>query len=149
MINIKKILVPIDFSSATDLLLKYAAIFSAEFGSEIHLLHVIEEEIFHPGNLDDPLHTAEKWESEALQKMKALISKEPYSSLPIYCSVRGGLIYQTIIDEAKEKNIDLIIIASYGQSGFIDSWLGGTTYEVTKKAPCPVLTVKPSDISFF
>ncbi|RCK80767.1 MAG: Universal stress protein family [Candidatus Ozemobacter sibiricus] len=148
MINIKKILVPIDFSETAELSLRYAASFAMEFGSQIHLLHVIEEEAMHPGNLEDPLHTMERWEKEAAEKLAALAARDQYKSLEISHAVRGGLTYETIIDEAQAKGVDLIIIGAHGESGFVDAWLGGTSYEVARKAPCPVLTVKATAHGF-
>ncbi|NLI76714.1 MAG: universal stress protein [Candidatus Riflebacteria bacterium] len=148
MINIKKILVPVDFSESAPLALRYAASFAAEFGAQIHLLHVIEEETMHPGNLEDPLHTAQRWEKEASEKLTALVAKDSYKGLDISHTVKGGITFETIIEEARAKEIDLIIIGAHGESGFVDSWLGGTSYEVARKAPCPVLTVKSSGHGF-
>ncbi|HQL83585.1 MAG TPA: universal stress protein, partial [Spirochaetota bacterium] len=43
MFNPKKILVTTDFSNASDSALKEAADIARKFGSQVHLLHVIEE----------------------------------------------------------------------------------------------------------
>ena len=147
MINIKKILVPVDFSASSDLALKYAASFAMEFGTQIHLVHVIQEEVLHPGNLEDPLHTAARWEKDASFRLNAFIPAQ-YQTLAITKSVRGGIVFEGIIQEACEQEADLIIIGAHGESGIVNAWLGGTAYEVARKAPCPVLTVKPTEHGF-
>lgn len=147
MINIKKILVPVDFSEGSELALRYAASFAVEFGAQIHLVHVIEAEVLHPGNLEDPLNTMASWEAEAKIRLGAFIP-EKFRSLDIIKSVRGGIIFEGIIEEARIREVDLIIIGAHGESGAVDSWLGGTAYEVARKAACPVLTVKPFEHGF-
>ena len=147
MIQLKKILVPVDFSESSKLAFTYAASFSLEFGSEIHLLHVIEEETIHVGSLEDPRHMGEKWEKESLQKLGEFVDA-PYKELPVVLKAIGGEISDTIFSYAQENNVDLIIMGARGQSGFVESLLGSTSYDVARKAPCPVLTVKPYDHPF-
>lgn len=147
MINLKSILVPVDFSLGSKTALDYAASFGADFGSQIHLLCVVEEESISSNIGGDPLNTKERWRKENLKKLDEFIP-EKYRDLDILKRVEGGLTYEAIIKYAKENDINLIIMGSNGQTGFIESWLGGTTYEVTRKAPCAVLTVKPEGFGF-
>lgn len=148
MIDIKKVLVPIDFSEGSKLALRYAATFAAEYGTQIHLLNVIEEEALHAGHLgDDALNTANKWEKENMARLKDFIPSK-INDFDLIKTVKGGLIYETIIDYAKEEEVNLIIMGAHGKSGYIDAWLGGTTYEIARKAPCAVLTVKPTGKGF-
>lgn len=147
MIKINKILVPVDFSEGSELALRYAATFACEYGAQIHLLNVIEEEVLQPGNLDDPLSTASKWEKQNQQQLENFVPKE-LNNLDIIKKVRGGMVYETIIDYAKEEEVSLIIIGAHGRSGFIESWLGGNSYEIARKSPCAVLTVKPQARGF-
>jgi nucleotide-binding universal stress UspA family protein len=73
---------------------------------------------------------------------------EKFSGLDIIKRVKGGLVHEAIIDYARENEVSLIVIGAHGKSGFIDSWLGGTCYEIARKAPCAVLTVKPEAKGF-
>jgi universal stress protein A len=147
MITINKILVPVDFSEGSKLALRYAATFASEYGAQIHLLNVIEEEALHPGNMDDPLGTNEKWEKENLKALNDFVP-EKFNDLDIIKKVKGGLVYESIIQYAAEEGANLIIIGAHGKSGYIDSWLGGNSYEISRKAPCAVLTVKPDGKGF-
>lgn len=147
MIKFNKILVPVDFSEGSELALRYAATFAAEYGAQIHLLNVIEEEVLHAGNLSDPLETASKWEKQNAGQLKNFVP-EKFKDLDIIKTVKGGLVHETILDYARENDVSLIVIGAHGKTGFIDSWLGGTSYEIARKAPCAVLTVKPQAKGF-
>ncbi len=147
MIKFNKILVPVDFSEGSELALRYAATFAAEYGAQIHLLNIIEEEVLHAGNLSDPLETASKWQEQNQKELDSFVP-EKFSGLDIIKRVKGGLVHEAIIDYARENEVSLIVIGAHGKSGFIDSWLGGTCYEIARKAPCAVLTVKPEAKGF-
>ncbi len=147
MIKFNKILVPVDFSEGSELALRYAATFATEYGAQIHLLNVIEEEVLHAGNLADPLETSSKWEEQNLKQLVGFVP-EKFNDLDIIKTVKGGLVHETIIDYARENDVSLIVIGAHGKTGFIDSWLGGTSYEIARKAPCAVLTVKPQAKGF-
>ncbi|HNW12951.1 MAG TPA: universal stress protein [Candidatus Rifleibacterium sp.] len=147
MIKINKILVPIDFSEGSELALRYAATFASEYGAQIHLLNVIEEEVLRAGNLSDPLETSTKWQEQNMKQLESFVPAK-YNDFDIIRKVQGGLVYETIINYAKENEISLIIIGAHGKTGFIDSWLGGNSYEIARKSPCAVLTVKPRGRGF-
>lgn len=147
MIKFNKILVPVDFSEGSELALRYAATFASEYGAQIHLLNVIEEEVLHAGNLSDPLETTSKWEEQNKKQLDSFVP-EKFNDLDIIKKVCGGLVHEVIINYAAENDVTLIVIGAHGKSGFIDSWLGGTSYEIARKAPCAVLTVKPQAKGF-
>ena len=150
MIKLEKIVVPIDFSASSELALKYAATLAGEFAEQspqIHLVHIIEEEEFHPGHFDDPLNLAEKWKERSRTRMKEFTGGSLDKFVVIY-HTDGGLVYDKILSYAKEVAASLIILGAHGKSGFIENWLGGTSYEVARKANCPVLTVKPDGHGF-
>ena len=147
MIKINKILVPVDFSEGSELAFRYAATLAGEYGAQIHLLNVIEEDVLHAGNLFDPMETSSKWHDQNKKLLEEFIP-EKYRSLDIIKHVEGGLVYEKIIDYAKENEVSLIIMGANGKTGFIDSWLGGNCYEITRKSPCAVLTVKPQGRGF-
>ncbi len=49
-----------------------------------------------------------------------------------------------IINYAKEKNIDLIIMNTYGGYKFRrEDFIGSVAERVAQESPCPVITVKP------
>jgi len=48
-----------------------------------------------------------------------------------------------IVRVAKERKVDLIVLASHGRTGLGRILFGSTAEAVVRHAPCPVLVVKP------
>lgn len=52
-----------------------------------------------------------------------------------------GPVVETIVRVAKERGVDLIVMATAGHHGFLDGIRGGTTSHVLTHAPCPILAL--------
>ncbi len=52
-----------------------------------------------------------------------------------------GDVVDHILSCSEEQNMDLIVMATEGQKGFLDALRGSTTMQVLKHAKCPLLTV--------
>ena len=143
----KQILVPTDFSTYSDKALKEAIDIAKQYGSKIHLLHV--NNIVQQCSVDYCMDNAiveelEKQSSERAQKMiEEEIDKFPESkAVTIIPEVKKGTPYDEILKDQKEKNIDLIVIASHGSTGLIHYFIGSVAERVTKGAKCPVLLLR-------
>ena len=53
-----------------------------------------------------------------------------------------------IIRYAKENAIDMIVMGTHGYSGVKHLILGSVAENVVRKAPCPVLTIRPENHQF-
>jgi nucleotide-binding universal stress UspA family protein len=144
-LEIKKILVPIDFSDYSKSSLKYAASFAQKFNSEITLIYVVEPVIYPPdfsmGQIAIPSVNAE-WDLKAKEELEKLGKQEIPGSIKVSIIIKTGKPFLEIIDAAAEENIDLIIIATHGHSGVEHILFGSTAEKVVRKAPCPVLTLR-------
>ncbi len=146
MNEIKKILIPIDFSEHSLHALEYAKFFAGKFNAELILLNVVEPVVFITdltmGQINIP-----SIESELLQKSEEKIN-ELVNSLKNEYNVRGvvklGKPYVEIIEFSKNENIDLIVIGSHGHTGVEHLLFGSTAEKVIRKATCPVLIIRPS-----
>lgn len=141
---IRNILAPIDFSDYSKNALKYATQFAKEFNAKLYLIYVVEPMIYPADfsmgqiaipSIDVDLHARAEEELNNLAK-----TIDP--SLKVETMIRTGKPFVEIIEEAKEKNIDLIIIASHGHTGVEHLLFGSTAEKVVRKAPCPVLTLR-------
>jgi nucleotide-binding universal stress UspA family protein len=63
-------------------------------------------------------------------------------------AVRVGAAFMEIIEYAQSQQIDLIVIGTHGRSGFAHILMGSVAERVVRKAPCPVLSVKPEGHQF-
>jgi len=144
-LEIKKILVPIDFSDYSKNSLKYAVNFADQFNSEITLIYVVEPVIYPPdfsmGQIAIPSVNAE-WDLKAKEELEKLAKQEIPESFKVSVKIKTGKPFLEIIDTAAEENVDLIIIATHGHSGVEHILFGSTAEKVVRKAPCPVLTLR-------
>lgn len=52
-----------------------------------------------------------------------------------------GEVVEHILSCSEEQDMDLIVMSTEGQKGFLDALRGSTTMQVLKQAKCPLLTV--------
>lgn len=142
---VARILVPIDFSESSKDALNYAVQFAKRFGAELILVHIVEPTVYPADfsfaqvgfpNIDEELRNES---AEKLSKLVAQIMED----VPARSVVRTGKAFLEIIGVAKEEAVDLIIMATHGHTGVEHILFGSTAEKVVRKAPCPVLTVRP------
>jgi nucleotide-binding universal stress UspA family protein len=163
MITLKKILVPMDFSSLSVPAIGYALSLAKDHGAEVIILHVLPTEAmrehfsdrFAPGGLaaptEAPIGLARQPDVEGLLERKKQvvhmfleqrISPELLRSVKVGSLVRIGKVTEEIIAAAKEEQCDLIVMTSHG--GRLRRLLHGSfTDRVVRRAFCPVLSIQP------
>jgi len=143
---VKKILVPIDFSEHSKNALQYAVSFAKKFQSELILIYVVEPTIY-PADFSFGQVAVPSIEKELRERgtveLNQLVETQIAGVLPARAMVRTGKPFLEIIDTATEEEVDLIIIATHGHTGVEHILFGGTAEKVVRKAPCPVLIVRP------
>jgi universal stress protein A len=149
-LRLKKILVPIDFSPPSKNAFKYAVRFAEEFGGELTLLYVLEPASM-TGYLPIPEATAfvEGDIVAAGKHLRSLIASVRNQKIKQpHWKVRGGLPSHEIVEVAKELEVDLIIVATHGYTGWKHFCIGSTAERVVRAAPCPVLVVREKEHEF-
>jgi glycine betaine transporter len=161
--EIRKILVPVDYSSDSQQALSWGVSLAGKYGSRLVLLHVIPkavEEIFPQGigvtsppayyfegtaPSNRPLATQpiiidliDKTQTE-LQDFAQKHLKEP---VPTEVKIAVGKPAEEILRVAREEAMDLILMGTHGRTGLRHLLLGSVAEEVTRQAPCPVFTVR-------
>ena len=141
-----KILVPTDFSEHSDRAFGQALDIAKDYSSKVFLLHVIHE-AFHLLDLTLPKETvrlikdgAIPWAREILQNH--LRGFPQAREIEVETNVRKGVPSEEILKEGKEKDIDLMVIASLGRTGIARFLIGSVARNVLKGAKCPVLLTK-------
>lgn len=140
-IEIKTVLVPLDFSPAAMEMLGYAASLAKRFRAALHLIHVYppDEAAVVPGAGDIIRQTAEELFRDQLLPSHR---EQVVAFGPQNCHVRSGAAYQEICELAREIKADLIVLATRGHTGLKRVLLGSTAERVVRLAPCPVLVVR-------
>lgn len=146
MLNVKKILVPTDFSENAELALKRAVEIAEVFHSEVILIHAIPTESAFVSTYlgekgSDDLKKRLKEESNLI--FDKLIKKyDKDKKVKISGVVRFGEPYNEILNFESDQNIDLIVIASHTKSFFEDVFFGSTTEKVVRRSKKSVLVVR-------
>lgn len=152
MIDLKRTLLPTDFSDYSANAAAYATSFADKLGTELHLLHVLQDLVAmvpEPGlTFPPPGDYMRELQKSAEQALALLPDPAPSDAGKIVRVTRQRPPFVEIIRYAKENEIDLIIMGTHGRSGLAHVLLGSVAERVVRKAHCPVLTVRPSDHQF-
>jgi len=149
MIEIKKILIPTDFSETSQAATKYAVELAKKFNAKIYLLNVIEDPIVYMPMFESyALPPKEDFENFAETRLDNWILDEDKGDLEIETKWVHGNPFVDILKFAKREDVDLIVVGTHGRSFTVHLLLGSVAEKVVRKASCPVLTVRPQGHQF-
>jgi len=152
MITLQRILLPTDFSEHSQEAAAYACEFADRFESELHVLHVLQDIVAlvpEPGLAFPPSGDyMQELKESADQALLQIPGEEAAKGKSIVRTTLQGPPFVKIVRYAKEHDIDLIVMGTHGRSGLAHVLMGSVAERVVRKAPCPVLTVRPSDHQF-
>jgi nucleotide-binding universal stress UspA family protein len=147
MIELRRILCPVDFSDYSRHALDHATTLARWYESAVDVLYVhpiVPVAASAPGApLYTPLMTTERDRDEVLRSVRSFAGSRPDDDLVMHCDVIEGSAAPVILDRARELSSDLIVMGTHGRSGFERLLLGSITEKVLRKASCPVLSVPP------
>lgn len=145
MIEIKKILVTTDLSTASHSAIDYAAWLSGKENASVTLIYSVDNlptVAYHTVDL-----TLDKFRNEILrnekQRLQEYVKKiESLFSNKLNTVITEGNAAQSIVLHAKKEKSDIIIMSTHGRTGIKHILLGSVAERVVRTAECPVLTVK-------
>ena len=142
------LLVTTDFSEISALAFPPAKMLAQTFGAKIIVVYV-QEEIMPPfvgeyaqtslqGILDDQRDTLG-------EELRRFVEARIGPGIETDTVIGSGVPHTEIARIAGERGADLIVLATHGR-GFLGHAIFGSTAErVVRRAPCPVLTIRPPD----
>lgn len=151
MVAIKHILVPTDFSEAASHALDYALSLAKTFQARILLMHVYEPIVYYsdaPMGMPDLIELEQNIRAVAEQSLQNILEKQiklreaEFGAIPVETILAQGKPFVEIIQTAKEKSADLIVLSTHGRSALEHILLGSVTEKVVRKAHCPVLVIR-------
>jgi len=149
--NIRKILVPTDFSDFSQQAAFYAIELAQKFEAEVTLLYVLQDTVAlfpEPGvSIPAPGNYVQELQESATSSLQRLREKFP-AEMNIATELRHGNPFVEILRCARDGQYDLIVIGTHGRSGLEHMLLGSVAEKVVRKASCPVLSVRPEDHEF-
>ena len=151
--KISKILVGIDGSESAFNAANYAIDLCVKFNSEIILLSIVPSKIHHGDSsgvfgmvsqsyLNDYKKEAEKWFKEIINNVKNEETFENEQKIKTDIITTPFSIAASILNYAEERDVDLILIGTRGNSGLKKMLLGSVASDIVTYSYCPVLIIK-------
>ncbi len=151
--KISKILVGIDGSESSFNAANYAIDLCVKFNSEIILLSIVPSKIHHGDSsgvfgmvsqsyLNDYKKEAEKWFREIINNVKNQETFENEQKIKTDVITTPFSIAGSILNYAEERDVDLILIGTRGNSGLKKMLLGSVASDIVTYSYCPVLIIK-------
>jgi universal stress protein A len=143
-VNWTRILATTDFSPFADRAVSYAHALAEKFSAELHVLHVVSDVsegvaehglagVLDPKGVDD---AGVGWLAGLLGEAGTVRRVEAVWV--------GRDVAEKITEYARDKNMDIIVMATHGRTGLAHFWLGSIVEKVIRSAPCPVLAIRPT-----
>ncbi|MGE4505849.1 MAG: universal stress protein [Desulfovibrionaceae bacterium] len=172
-VEVRRILYATDLSESAKKALAWAIDLANTYGAQLVMLHVIDKapeivdgqvigyigaaEWEHIRNdYDEELDELLKRKNAGKEVMRRILKrcKRDITAVCPNCPqdmedevlVKHGEAVSAILETAKEKQCDLIVMGSHGHSSFLDALMGVTATRVIRRAEVPVLVVRlPKD----
>jgi nucleotide-binding universal stress UspA family protein len=143
MLQIRKIVVPIDFSNHARRALDEAIAFAKTFGAELHLLHCYQflPEVLELYGVETPQSFERDVVEAAEKRMDEWCGAVRGQGVPVHPHMASGLPAKEATELAERIGADLIAMGTKGLTGLKHVLLGSVAERVVRLAPCPVLTV--------
>lgn len=130
MIFLRNILITTDLSEHSLAALEYAFTLGLLFGARLSLLYVAEHGQY--GN-----------EQQAASLLEEFAARNIDTRLKPDLVVRTGHAAEQIRDFARDRGMDVIVMATHGRTSIKHALLGSVAQKVVRLSTVPVLTVKP------
>ena len=144
----RHILAPTDFSEYSKQAVASALELAKKFGAKLSILHVVELPPYPVEGYVPPSLTAtflEDLERQASQELAQVVPEAESAGVEVARLVAVGSPYRKIIDMAEAEQVDLIVMATAGRTGFSRLVMGSIAERVVRTASCPVLTIRPRE----
>ena len=141
----ENILVPTDFSPDADDAMKYATWLAQQFHASLILLHVVHMYLPGSAEVSFPAYMA-KVRAEASADLTRNPGLVEEAKVPASIVVEEGVPHEKIIEVARQREADLIVMGTHGRTGLAQMLLGSVAERVARFAPCPVTVVRMEQV---
>ena len=146
-VQFKNILCATDFSDFSNHTVNYGVALAKEFGAKLTICHVIDlSSVAIYGEFQlDPIGQQNRIMEDASAQLQELTGSQPIAWEPL---ITVGKPADEIVRAVEEKEIDLVISATRGRSGFKRLILGSVTERLMHTLTCPLLVVRSHEHEF-
>ncbi len=143
-IDLKRVLVPVDFSTNSARAVDYAAALARKFDAALHLVHVCEVPSMMTGSMDAYAIAYTGWSQQLGEEAERELEKvrPRLEGITVTTEVLFGNPARAIVTAAGINAADLIVMGTHGHGPAMHMVMGNVAERVVRTAPCPVLTVR-------
>lgn len=128
---IKRIVVPTDFSEASDRAVEYAAALGRRVGASVYLMHVLKNQGHY--------HVARA-------RLGALADRLTKGVPHVALEVRDGDPAVSVAQAALHYGADLVVMATHARTGLAHLLSGSVAERLIRIACCPVLVLRDTEV---
>ena len=147
-ITLRNVLFATDLTTTSEVALPYAVSIARHFRSSLLVAHVVNSDGYGLMAPDARARVLASVKEAAVLEIAGLMRSTSPSGVQYEAVVGEGSIVDTLLDIARQKTVDLIVLGTRGRRGLDQLLLGSVAEKVFRLATCPVLTVGPSTPSF-
>ena len=140
--NFGRLLVAHNFSTDSELSLRYGLSLAQEYQSDLHLLHVMNDSPTKGADISWASPDSEGPYHEAARRLHQSIPEEAHLWCNVTHAVREGKPHREIFSYAVEHEIDLICIGAHGKELQLGALFGSTADRILRESPCPILVLR-------
>jgi nucleotide-binding universal stress UspA family protein len=152
MVDIQRILCPVDFSEASQHALEHAVVLAKWYDSRITALHLVhvplvpQPPIFVAGFAEATAPAVPNRKARQAE-LEAWLEPAHRVGIKTDAMIDDGDAATRILEHASALPADLIVMGTHGLGGFERFMVGSVTEKVLRKATCPVMTVPPGAVT--
>jgi nucleotide-binding universal stress UspA family protein len=144
-LQIRNILVPVDFSASSFGAVELALPLLRRFGAELHLAHAFAPEYPLASMAAMPIAVPELEVGKRVRRhLKDVAAKYSIEVRRENIHALRGRAYEEVCRLARDGGIDLIVTSTRGLTGLKHLALGSTAERIVRYSPCPVLVLPPA-----
>lgn len=142
--QIRKILVPVDFSADADHAVEVATGLAKTFGARLLLLHAyhLPAQLAMPDQVMIPQEYWDGIRDAAMRKLEEYRAQAGKAGVEADVELVAQAPSYAIQEIAETSGADLIVMGTRGHTGLKHVLLGSTAERTVRLSPCPVMTVK-------
>lgn len=142
-LDIKRIVVPLDFSANSTRALDYAQALARKFDGVLHLIHVCEVPSMMTASMDAYAIAYTDWSQRLGEEAEKQLNEiKARLDVKATTEVLFGPPAKAIVEDAETNQADLIVMGTHGHGAVMHVLMGNVAERVVRMAPCPVLTVR-------
>jgi len=134
------ILIAVDGSESASKAFHRSVYLAEKCNSKLDLVHVVQCEV--GGDSANTFDMIEELKDKAMKMLEEYRAEAAKNKVPIQIAIMQGDPAKVIIELAKAKSYDLIIMGTRGRSSFKELLIGSVSQKVMHHASCPVMVVR-------